>query len=225
MPRRSPGVPHERDDFGVCLCTVSGGHRLTPRLTNIQAGRLRRCRRSPDALIAVHREDFRVAAGRPQDFVLHIWVARRDHDVIARELTGINSENAMKEFFYDLRDAGVIGRVPGKAGNKSAWQLVEPATSAKTPEPTSTAGSDGPRAALPAEASDPRSRYLSASGHDLRYDSQDREAGHRGPTRLPVRRRRRRRRGRGTMTRSLTWSETQSTRRLTATDGLGPPVP
>lgn len=60
---------------------------------------------------------------RPQEIVLQYL---QNHDeitnAIARELTGINSENSMKEVFYDLRDAGVIERVPGKAGNKSAWQ-------------------------------------------------------------------------------------------------------
>jgi ATP-dependent DNA helicase RecG len=46
---------------------------------------------------------------------------------IGRSLTGITSENAMKDVFYGLRDAGKIERVPGKVGNKSAWQLVAPA--------------------------------------------------------------------------------------------------
>jgi ATP-dependent DNA helicase RecG len=79
---------------------------------------------------------------RPQEIVLQ-YLDGHDEitNAIARELTGINSENTMKEVFYDLRDTGVIERVPGKAGNKSAWQLVQSTTSVKTPEPTSTAGS------------------------------------------------------------------------------------
>lgn len=63
---------------------------------------------------------------RPQEIVLEYL---HGHDEItnsiARELTGINSENSMKDVFYNLRDAGVIQRVPGKAGSKSAWQLVQ----------------------------------------------------------------------------------------------------
>jgi hypothetical protein len=37
---------------------------------------------------------------------------------IARELTGIRSENTMKEVFYSLRDVNKIERVPAKFGNK-----------------------------------------------------------------------------------------------------------
>lgn len=42
----------------------------------------------------------------------------------AREITGIKSENQMKEVFYRLRDQGLLERVPGKHGNKSAWRMV-----------------------------------------------------------------------------------------------------
>ncbi|MGQ3121762.1 MAG: ATP-binding protein [Aliihoeflea sp.] len=41
---------------------------------------------------------------------------------IARELTGIRSENQMKEVFYRLRDRGLIEPVPEKKGNASAWR-------------------------------------------------------------------------------------------------------
>lgn len=65
---------------------------------------------------------------RPQEIVLEYL---QGHDeitnAIARALTGINSENSMKEVFYDLRDTGVIERVPGKLGNKSAWQRSQSA--------------------------------------------------------------------------------------------------
>ena len=44
---------------------------------------------------------------------------------IARELTGIRSENSMKEVFYRLRDSGVIGMVPGRSQAKKAWQKVK----------------------------------------------------------------------------------------------------
>jgi ATP-dependent DNA helicase RecG len=41
---------------------------------------------------------------------------------IARELTGITSENSMKEVFYRLAKSGLIERVPGKKGASAAWQ-------------------------------------------------------------------------------------------------------
>jgi ATP-dependent DNA helicase RecG len=40
----------------------------------------------------------------------------------ARELTGIRSENAMKNVFYKLRDEGHIERVPRLEGSNSAWR-------------------------------------------------------------------------------------------------------
>lgn len=52
----------------------------------------------------------------------------KSHDQItnrqARDLTGIKSENLVKNEFYKLRDEGHIERVPGLAGPKSAWQLT-----------------------------------------------------------------------------------------------------
>lgn len=41
---------------------------------------------------------------------------------IARELTGIKSENTMKEVFYRLRDTDLLEQVPEKLGNKAAWR-------------------------------------------------------------------------------------------------------
>jgi len=41
---------------------------------------------------------------------------------IAREITGIRSENQMKEVFYRLRDKKLIERIPGKHGNSAARQ-------------------------------------------------------------------------------------------------------
>lgn len=43
----------------------------------------------------------------------------------AREISGIHSENQMKDVFYRLRDRGLIERVPGKEGNAAAWKLVD----------------------------------------------------------------------------------------------------
>ena len=63
---------------------------------------------------------------RPQEIVMeylgsHTEITNR----IARQLTGINSENSMKDVFLALRNAEFIERVPEKLGNKSAWRLVQ----------------------------------------------------------------------------------------------------
>ncbi|WP_372523089.1 ATP-binding protein [Sulfuricaulis sp.] len=62
----------------------------------------------------------------PTDAILEFL---RNHDLItnrqARELTGIKSENLVKIEFYKLRDEGLIERVPGLSGPKSAWQLTD----------------------------------------------------------------------------------------------------
>jgi ATP-dependent DNA helicase RecG len=42
----------------------------------------------------------------------------------ARDVTGIKSENLVKNEFYKLRDEGHIERVPELAGSKSAWRLT-----------------------------------------------------------------------------------------------------
>ncbi|HEX5044673.1 MAG TPA: ATP-binding protein [Candidatus Polarisedimenticolaceae bacterium] len=59
----------------------------------------------------------------------------QNHEVItnriARELTGITSENSMKEVFYRLNKSGLIERVPGKTGAAAAWQK----TPKKAPAP------------------------------------------------------------------------------------------
>lgn len=41
---------------------------------------------------------------------------------VARELTGIKSENSMKNVLLRLRDRGLIEQVPGRSGFASAWQ-------------------------------------------------------------------------------------------------------
>ena len=43
----------------------------------------------------------------------------------ARDITGIKSENLIKNEFYKLRDAGHLERVPGLEGPKSAWWLTD----------------------------------------------------------------------------------------------------
>lgn len=41
---------------------------------------------------------------------------------IARDLTGIGSENSVKQIFLDLNKRKLLERVPGKKGNASAWR-------------------------------------------------------------------------------------------------------
>jgi ATP-dependent DNA helicase RecG len=60
-----------------------------------------------------------------------------NHDEIVnrsgREITGITSENTMKNVFYRLRDRGLIESIPGRAGAASAWRKkknVSPITDA-----------------------------------------------------------------------------------------------
>ena len=55
---------------------------------------------------------------------------------IARELTGIGSENSMKEVFYRLAKRNLIERVPGKLGSASACR--------KPPGGTPTGGDSKP---------------------------------------------------------------------------------
>jgi ATP-dependent DNA helicase RecG len=43
---------------------------------------------------------------------------------VARDLTGIASENSMKEVFKKLNKRNIIERVPGLKGNKAAWRKV-----------------------------------------------------------------------------------------------------
>jgi ATP-dependent DNA helicase RecG len=49
---------------------------------------------------------------------------------VARELTGITSENTMKEVFYRLRDSGLIERVPGRSAAAAAWRKKPPTSQA-----------------------------------------------------------------------------------------------
>jgi len=64
---------------------------------------------------------------RPQEIVME-YLETHDEitNSIGRGLTGITSENTMKEVFYVLRNAGTIEMVPGKRGSSSAWRKVVP---------------------------------------------------------------------------------------------------
>jgi ATP-dependent DNA helicase RecG len=46
------------------------------------------------------------------------------NNATARQITGISSENKVKDVFYRLRDAGKLERVPGRKGSASAWRRV-----------------------------------------------------------------------------------------------------
>jgi ATP-dependent DNA helicase RecG len=63
----------------------------------------------------------------PQDAVMSYL---EDHDEItnriARELTGITSENVMKEVFISLNKRRLLERVPEKRGTASAWRKYRP---------------------------------------------------------------------------------------------------
>lgn len=62
---------------------------------------------------------------RPEELVIEYLASNAEiTNKIARELTGIRSENTMKEVFYSLRDVNKIERVPGKLGNRAAWKSV-----------------------------------------------------------------------------------------------------
>jgi ATP-dependent DNA helicase RecG len=71
--------------------------------------------------------------GSPEDAVM---VYLKTHDEITnragREITGIRSENTMKEVFYRLAKRGLIERVPDKLGNLSAWRLATGGTGTAT---------------------------------------------------------------------------------------------
>jgi ATP-dependent DNA helicase RecG len=61
--------------------------------------------------------------GSPEQLVLEYLENHEEiTNSIGRELTGIKSENTMKEAFYRLRDRGLLEQVPGKLGNKAAWR-------------------------------------------------------------------------------------------------------
>lgn len=63
---------------------------------------------------------------RPEELVLDFLKSHPEiRSVQAREMTGIRSENQMKNVFYRLRDQGLLERVPGKNGNAAAWRLAE----------------------------------------------------------------------------------------------------
>jgi ATP-dependent DNA helicase RecG len=74
-----------------------------------------------DTSVIVHIRHSPLAS--PQDAVMS-YLEYHDEitNSLARELTGIRSENSMKEVFLSLNRRQLIERVPGKLGNKAAWR-------------------------------------------------------------------------------------------------------
>ena len=74
-----------------------------------------------DHSVVVHIRHTPLAS--PHDMVME-FLADRDEitNRIARELTGIASENVMKDVFISLGKRKLLERVPGKKGNASAWR-------------------------------------------------------------------------------------------------------
>lgn len=61
--------------------------------------------------------------GSPEQLVMEYMESHDEiTNAIARELTGIKSENSMKNVFYRLRDRGLLEQVPGKFGIRAAWR-------------------------------------------------------------------------------------------------------
>ena len=61
--------------------------------------------------------------GSPEELVMGYLANNAEiSNSIGRELTGIKSENTMKNVFYRLRDAGQVEQVPGRVLAKSAWR-------------------------------------------------------------------------------------------------------
>jgi len=62
--------------------------------------------------------------GSPEQLVMEYLEKNREiTNSIAREITGIKSENTMKQVFYRLRDRGQIEQIPGRAANRAAWRF------------------------------------------------------------------------------------------------------
>jgi ATP-dependent DNA helicase RecG len=66
----------------------------------------------------------------PEDTVMDYLASHKEiTNSIGRDLTGIRSENTMKEVFLRLKRRYLIEPVPGKRGNASAWQHYTGASS------------------------------------------------------------------------------------------------
>ena len=62
--------------------------------------------------------------GSPEQLVMEYLQKNSEiTNSIGRDITGIRSENSMKDVFYRLRDRDQLEQVPGRAGNKAAWHI------------------------------------------------------------------------------------------------------
>lgn len=76
-----------------------------------------------NSLLVILRHE---SLGSPEQLVMDYLVKNSEiTNAIAREISGIKSENTMKEVFYRLRDRDQLEQVPGKFGNKAAWRRKE----------------------------------------------------------------------------------------------------
>lgn len=74
-----------------------------------------------DSSVVVHIRHERLAS--PEEAILtYLRTHDQINNAVARQITGITSENKVKEVFYRLRDAGKLERVPGLRGSASAWR-------------------------------------------------------------------------------------------------------
>lgn len=65
--------------------------------------------------------------GSPEQLVLDYMQTHEEiTNSIGRDLTGIRSENTMKEVFYRLRERGLLEQVPHKSGAKATWRKPRP---------------------------------------------------------------------------------------------------
>lgn len=61
--------------------------------------------------------------GSPENLVMEYLSKNAEiTNSIGRDLTGIKSENTMKQVFYRLRDREQIEQIPGRAANRAAWR-------------------------------------------------------------------------------------------------------
>jgi ATP-dependent DNA helicase RecG len=76
-----------------------------------------------DSSVLVRIKHERLAS--PEEAILqYLETNAQIGNATARGITGIGSENRVKEVFYRLRDLGKIERVPGLKGSASAWRKV-----------------------------------------------------------------------------------------------------
>lgn len=74
-----------------------------------------------ESSVVVHIRHERLAS--PEEAILTYLTSHDEiNNAVARQITGITSENKVKEVFYRLRDAGKLERIPGRSGPASAWR-------------------------------------------------------------------------------------------------------